>query len=53
MIDQLHLKHSYMGQRMLVRQLKSQGMQVVRLHVRTLTPSMGIQAIAPQSRTRN
>ena len=35
-IDQLHLEHPFMGQRMLVRQLKRQGVQVGRVHVRTL-----------------
>ena len=47
-IDQLHLEHPFMGQRMLVRQLKRQGVQVGRLHVRTLMQRMGICALAPQ-----
>jgi len=50
-IDQLHLEHPFMGQRMLVRQLKRQGVQVGRLHVRTLMQRMGICALAPQPGT--
>ena len=52
-IDQLHLEHPFMGQRMLVRQLKRQGVQVGRLHVRTLMQRMGICAMAPQPGTGN
>ena len=50
-IDQLHLEHPFMGQRMLVRQLARQGVQVGRLHVRTLMQRMGICAMAPQPGT--
>ena len=50
-IDELHLEHPFMGQRMLVRQLKRQGLQVGRLHVRTLMRRMGICAMAPQPGT--
>ena len=50
-IDELHLEHPFMGQRMLVRQLKRQGVQVGRLHVRTLMLRMGIHAMAPQPGT--
>jgi putative transposase len=50
-IDQLHLEHPFMGQRMLVRQLARQGVQVGRLHVRTLMRRMGIYAMAPQPGT--
>jgi putative transposase len=50
-IDQLHLEHPFMGQRMLVRQLKRQGVQVGRLHVRTLMQRMGICAMTPQPGT--
>lgn len=50
-IDELHLEHPFMGQRMLVRQLKRQGVQVGRLHVRTLMLRMGICAMAPQPGT--
>jgi hypothetical protein len=52
-IDQLHLEHPFMGQRMLVRQLKRQGVQVGRLHVRTLMQRMGICAMAPQPNPPN
>ena len=50
-IDELHLEHPFMGQRMLVRQLKRLGVQVGRLHVRTLMRRMGICAMAPQPGT--
>ena len=50
-IDQLHLEHPFMGQRMLLRQLARQGVQVGRLHVRTLMRRMGIYAMAPQPGT--
>ena len=45
-LDELHLEHPFMGQRMLVRQLKRLGVPVGRLHVRTLMRRMGICAIA-------
>lgn len=44
-IDELHLEHPFM------RQLKRQGVQVGRLHVRTLMLRMGICAMAPQPGT--
>jgi putative transposase len=50
-IDQLHLEHPFMGQRMLVRHPKRQGVQVGRLHVRTLMQRMGICAMTPQPGT--
>ncbi len=50
-IDQLQLEHPFMGQRMLVRQLKRQGVQVGRLQERTLMQRMGICAMAPQPGT--
>ena len=50
-IDELHLEHPFMGQRMLVRQPKRQSVQVGRLHVRTLMLRMGIHAMAPQRGT--
>ena len=50
-IDELHLEHLFMGQRMLVRQLKRQGVQVGRLHVRTLILRMGIHTMAAQPGT--
>jgi putative transposase len=47
-IDELHLEHPFMGSRQLTRQLRRQGFEVGRLHVRTLMLRMGIQAMAPQ-----
>ena len=50
-IDELHLEHPFMGQRMLVRQLARLGVLVGRLHVRTLMRRMGSCALAPQPGT--
>ena len=50
-IDQLHLEHPFMGQRMLIRQLKREGTVVGRVHMRTLMLRMGIHAMAPQPGT--
>ena len=50
-IDQLHLEHPFMGQRMLIRQLKREGTVVGRVHMRTLMRRMGIHAMAPQPGT--
>lgn len=50
-LDELHLKHPFMGQRQLVRQLRAQGFDVGREHVRTLMQRMGIKAMAPQPGT--
>jgi len=50
-IDELHLKHPFMGARQLVRQLRRLGFEVGRLHVRTLMLRMGIRAMAPQPGT--
>lgn len=50
-IDELHLKHPFMGARMLRDQLKMQGTKVGRRHVRTLMQRMGIEALAPQPGT--
>jgi putative transposase len=47
-MDELHLQHPFMGARQLSRQLRRQGFEVGRLHVRTLMLRMGIQAMAPQ-----
>ena len=47
-IDELHLKHPFMGSRQLARQLRRLGFEAGRLHVRTLMRHMGIQAMAPQ-----
>ena len=50
-IDELHLEHPFMGQRMLIRQLKREGIVVGRVHMRTLMLRMGIHAMAPQPGT--
>lgn len=50
-IDELHLKHPFMGARMLRDQLHRQGIEVGRRHVRTLMLRMGIEALAPQPGT--
>ena len=50
-LDELHLKHPFMGARMLRNQLALQGISVGRRHVRTLMRRMGIEALAPQPGT--
>jgi putative transposase len=50
-LDELHLEHPFMGARMLRRQLKSEGIQVGRRHVRTLMLRMGMAALCPQPGT--
>ena len=50
-IDELHLKHPFMGARMLRDQLHRQGIEMGRRHVRTLMLRMGIEALAPQPGT--
>jgi len=50
-IDQLHLEYPFMGQRMLIRQLKRTGVLVGRVHMGTLMRRMGISAMAPQPGT--
>lgn len=47
-IDEIHLEHSFMGSRQIVRMLRREGQKVGRLHVRTLMHKMGIHALAPQ-----
>ena len=44
-LDQLHLKHPFMGARQLRDQLNTQGIQVGRKHVKTLMRRMGIEAV--------
>ena len=44
-IDELHLDDPFAGARMLQGLLKREGFEVGRLHVRTLTRKMGIEAI--------
>jgi putative transposase len=50
-IDELHLKHPFMGTRMLRDQLAREGIQVGRRHIGTLMRRMGIEALAPQPGT--
>ena len=50
-VDALHLEHPFMGQRMLIRQLKREAIVVGRVHMRTLMQRMGICAMAPQPGT--
>ena len=50
-LDELHLKHPFMGARMLRDQLALQGLHVGRRHIRTLMRRMGIEAVAPQPGT--
>lgn len=44
-LDELHLKHPFMGARMLRDQLNEQGIAVGRKHVKTLMQRMGIEAL--------
>ena len=50
-IDEIHLEHPFMGSRQIVRVLRRQGLDVGRLHVRTLMQKMGLHALAPQPGT--
>ena len=50
-IDELHLKHPFMGTRMLRDQLAAQGIHAGRRHIGTLMGRMGIEALAPQPGT--
>ena len=50
-LDELHLKHPFMGARMLRDQLKLAGIHVGRRHIGTLMRRMGIEALAPQPGT--
>jgi putative transposase len=50
-IDELHLKHPFMGARQLRDQLARQGIHAGRRHIRTLMLRMGIEALAPQPGT--
>ena len=51
-MDELHLKYPFMGARQLSRQLlREAGIQVGRLHVRTLMIRMGMEALCPQPGT--
>ena len=50
-IDELHLKHPFMGTRMLRDQLAREDIHVGRRHIGTLMRRMGIEALAPQPGT--
>src|SRR5712691_2751324 len=50
-IDELHLKHPFMGARMLRDQLARQGIHAGRRHIKTLMLRMRIEALAPQPGT--
>ena len=50
-LDELHLKHPFMGARMLRDQLELVGIHVGRRHIGTLMRRMGIEALAPQPGT--
>ena len=50
-IDELHLKHPFMGSRMLRDQLALEDLHVGRRHIGTLMRRMGIEALAPQPGT--
>ena len=50
-IDELHLKHPFMGTRMLRDQLALEGTHAGRRHIGTLMGRMGIEALAPQPGT--
>jgi len=50
-IDELHLKHPFMGARQLRRQLGREGIHAGRRHITTLMHRMGIKALAPQPGT--
>ena len=52
-IDELHLKHPFMGARQLRRELKKDGIDIGRRHTRTLMLRMGVEALCPQPGTSN
>ncbi len=49
-IDEIHLKHPFMGSRSIRDQLRDRGYKVGRLHVRTLMKKMGIEALYKKPR---
>ena len=49
-IDELHLKHPFMGSRRIQDQLEAEGRKVGRQHVRTLMRKMGIRAMYQKPR---
>ena len=50
-IDELHLKHPFLGARRLARMLQREGIEVGRRHVGTLMQLLGIEAIYRKRRT--
>lgn len=50
-VDELHLKYPFYGSRRLTGELRDQGFEVGRRHVRTLMERMGIEAIYRKPRT--
>ena len=50
-IDELHLRHPFLGARRLARMLKREGFEVGRCHVGSLMHRMGIEAIYRKRRT--
>ena len=50
-LDELHLVYPFMGARMLMRELRKEGIDVGRCHVRTLMQRLDIQALCPQPGT--
>jgi putative transposase len=50
-LDELHLKHPFLGARRLAPMLQRQGFEVGRRHVGTLMHRMGIEPIYPRRRT--
>lgn len=50
LIDEIHLKHPFMGSRSVRDQLRDRGYKVGRLHVRTLMKKMGIEALYKKPR---
>jgi len=52
-LDELHLKHPFMGARQLSRELKKDGIAIGRRHTRTLMQRMGLEALCPQPGTSN
>ena len=49
--DGLHLEYPFMGQSMLIRQIKRKGIRVGKVQMRTFMQRMGINAMAPQPGT--
>ena len=50
-IDELHLKHPFMGARMLRDQLQRKGVEIGRTRISTLMKKMGIETLYQKPRT--